>query len=154
MPHCGERPRLHYLERGQGPESVVFAHGLLMSRRMFAAQVAALQRGYRCVTFDFRRQGESEVTRGGYDMETLAEDAAALIAGARAVPCHFVGLSMGGFIGLRLAIRRPELLRTLTILSGSAEAEPRQNVPKYRLLAATARWLGSSAAAAWRTSSP
>src|SRR2546427_6434802 len=139
LPHCAVNgARLHYLEQGQGPESVVFAHGLLMSGRMFAA----LQNRYRCVTFDFRGQGESEVTRDGYDMETLAEDAAALIAAMRAAPCHFVGLSMGGFIGLRLAIRRPELLRTSTILSGSAEAEPWENVPKYRLLATTARWLG------------
>jgi pimeloyl-ACP methyl ester carboxylesterase len=34
---------------------------------------------YRCITFDFRGQGQSAVTPSGYDMDTLAEDAAALI---------------------------------------------------------------------------
>ena len=46
---------------------------------MFDAQVALLKEHYRCVAFDFRGQGQSEVTRSGYDMETLYEDAVALI---------------------------------------------------------------------------
>ncbi|MBF6592693.1 MAG: alpha/beta hydrolase [Ktedonobacterales bacterium] len=94
--------RLYYEEHGAGPETILFAHGLLWSGRMFDAQVAALRDRYRCVTFDFRGQGQSEVTRGGYDMETLTEDTAALIATLGAAPCHFAGLSMGGFVGLRL----------------------------------------------------
>ena len=32
-------------------------------------QVALLKEHYRCVAFDFRGQGQSEVTRGGYDKE-------------------------------------------------------------------------------------
>ena len=54
---------LYYEEHGTGPETVVFAHGLLWSCRMFDAQVALLKDRYRCVAFDFRGQGQSEVTR-------------------------------------------------------------------------------------------
>jgi pimeloyl-ACP methyl ester carboxylesterase len=131
---------LHYEERGAGPETVVFAHGLLWSGRMFDAQVAALSGRYRCVAFDFRGQGASEVTAGGYDMETLAEDAAALIESLGAAPCHFVGLSMGGFIGMRLAVHRPELLRSLVLMETSADPEP--NVVKYRALGTVVRLFG------------
>ena len=46
--------RLYYEERGTGPETVVFAHGLLWSGRMFDPQVAALQERFRCIAFDFR----------------------------------------------------------------------------------------------------
>lgn len=134
--------RLHYEDRGAGPETVVFAHGLLWSGRMFEAQVRALEDRYRCVTFDFRGQGRSEVTRSGYDMETLADDAAGLIEALGLAPCHFAGLSMGGFVGMRLAARRPELLRSLILMETSADPEPEENVGRYRLLANVARWLG------------
>ena len=134
--------RIHYETQGQGPETIVFSHGLLWSGRMFRAQVATLSDRYRCVTFDFRGQGESGVTADGYDMDTLFEDAAGLIAALDLAPCHFAGLSMGGFIGMRLVARRPELLRSLILMETSADPEPAENIPKYRRLLAAARWIG------------
>src|SRR5690349_3655891 len=125
---------LWYEEHGSGPETVVFAHGLLWSGRMFDAQLAELADRFRCVTFDCRGQGRSEVTAGGYDMETLSDDAAALIQALGCAPCHCVGLSMGGFIGMRLAARRPELVRSLVLMETSADPEPAENAPRYRLL--------------------
>jgi pimeloyl-ACP methyl ester carboxylesterase len=133
---------LYYEEQGAGPEPIVFAHGLVWSCRMFDAQVAALRDSYRCVAFDFRGQGQSEVTRSGYDMDTLAEDTAVLIQALGCAPCHFVGLSMGGFIGMRLAARRPELIRSLILLETSADPEPSENVPRYRRFMLAARILG------------
>ncbi len=134
--------RIHYEDTGSGSEAVVFAHGLLFSGLMFQAQIEALRPRYRCVTFDFRGQGQSEVTESGYDMDSLTEDAATLIRHLRLAPCHFVGLSMGGFVGMRLGFRYPELLKSLTLLETSADPEPRANVPKYRFLALVARWCG------------
>jgi pimeloyl-ACP methyl ester carboxylesterase len=61
---------LYYEEHGSGPETIVFAHGLLWSGRMFEAQVSALKSRYRCITFDFPGQGQSEITRDGYDNDT------------------------------------------------------------------------------------
>ena len=134
---------LWYEEHGAGLETVVFAHGLLWSGRMFDAQVAELADRFRCVAFDFRGQGQSEVTAGGYDMDTLSDDAAALIEALGCAPCHFVGLSMGGFIGMRLAARRPELVRSLVLMETSADPEPAENVPRYRLLGGVVRLLGT-----------
>jgi pimeloyl-ACP methyl ester carboxylesterase len=75
-------------------------------------------------------------------METLYEDAVALIEQLGCAPCHVLGLSMGGFIGLRLAARRPELLRSLILLETTADPEPGENVAKYRQLTFVARWFG------------
>ncbi|HET7460813.1 MAG TPA: alpha/beta fold hydrolase, partial [Longimicrobium sp.] len=133
---------LWYQEHGAGPETIVFAHGLLWDGRMFDAQVAALEGRYRCITFDFRGQGQSEVTPGGYDMDTLSDDAAALIEALGAAPCHFVGLSMGGFIGMRLAARRPQLIRSLVLMETSADPEPAENAPKYRAMGMVGRIFG------------
>ena len=105
-------------------------------------RLAQFKEHYRCVGFDFRGQGQSEVTRSGYDMETLYEDAVALIEQLGCTPCHFLGLSMGGFIGLRLAARRPELLRSLILLETTADPEPSENVAKYKQLTFVARWFG------------
>jgi pimeloyl-ACP methyl ester carboxylesterase len=133
---------IHYEEVGRGRETIVFAHGLLFSGRMFEGQVRALRDRYRCITFDFRGQGQSEVTPSGYNMDILTEDAAGLIEALGCAPCHFVGLSMGGFVGMRLAARRPTLLRSLVLLETSADPEPKENIGPYRRLNLVARWLG------------
>lgn len=134
--------RLSYTDTGSGPETIVFAHGLLMNRGMYQAQVTALSGNHRCIAYDHRGQGESEVTVDGYDMDSQTEDAAALIRALDASPCHFVGLSMGGFIGLRLAIRYPELLRSLVLIATSADPESHDSARGYRRLNFFARWLG------------
>lgn len=143
MPHLDiNGANLYYEEHGAGQETIVFSHGLLWSGRMFFDQIAVLKNQYRCITFDFRGQGQSEVTQSGYDIESLYEDAVALIERLGCSPCHFVGLSMGGFVGLRLAIRRPDLLKSLILLESSAEPEPAENVGRYRMLNFIARWMG------------
>ncbi|MBI2376839.1 MAG: alpha/beta fold hydrolase [Deltaproteobacteria bacterium] len=123
---------------GNGPP-VVFSHGLLWSGRMFDAQVRALQPDFRTITYDHRGQGRSDRPRGTVSIETVYEDAVALIESLGVAPCHFVGLSMGGFVGIRLASRRPDLLRSLSLLGTTAGPEPRHNVPKYLAMNAIAR---------------
>lgn len=94
-------------EQGSGDESIVFAHGVLLNRRMFDHQLDALKDRYRCIAFDFRGHGHSEVTDDGYAVDELTEDVAALIRQLRSAPCHFVGHSLGSFVGLRLGVRSP-----------------------------------------------
>jgi pimeloyl-ACP methyl ester carboxylesterase len=139
---------LHVEDTGGDLPAIVFSHGLLLSSRLFDAQVEALRGRYRCVAYDHRGQGQSEVPPDrSIGMDTVASDAAALVTALRISPCHFVGLSMGGFVGLRLAARRPELLRSLTLLETSAGPEPRENLGRYRLLNLVTRTIGPPAVA-------
>ena len=133
--------RLHYEEAGSGPETIVFSHGLLMSGDMFSEQVKALSGRYRCISYDHRGQSRSEITDTGYDMDSLTEDAAQQIHELDAAPCHFAGLSMGGFVGMRLAIHHPELLKSLILMETTADPEPEENKGPYRRLAFVGRWL-------------
>jgi pimeloyl-ACP methyl ester carboxylesterase len=104
--------------------TIVFGHGLLFSGWMFSAQIEALRSSYRCVAIDWRGQGASPPARDRrYDMDTLTDDAIAVIDALGVAPVHFVGLSMGGFVGQRIAARRPELLRSLVLLETSADPE-------------------------------
>ena len=129
-------------DSGGSGVAVVFSHGLLYSRRMWDAQVPALRARFRCIAYDHRGQGESEKPLQGMDMDTLAEDAAGLIGALGIAPVHFVGMSMGGFVGLRLAARRPELVRSLTLVDTAAGPEPAKSLPRYRRLEWVARWIG------------
>lgn len=121
---------------------IVFAHGLLWSSQMYEKQVAYFKSDYRCIAFDFRGQGQSQITKSGYDMESLTEDTLGLLAALEVDKCHFVGLSMGGFVAQRIAIKHPERLLSLTLLETSADPEDPKNVPQYRKLVKAIRWLG------------
>jgi 3-oxoadipate enol-lactonase len=132
---------LHYEDQGTGKETIVFSHGLLWSHRMFEAQVSELSKTYRVIAYDHRGQGRSEV-KGPFDMDTVTNDAISLIETLALGKVHFVGLSMGGFVGMRLAARRPDLVKSLVLLETSANAEPVENLPKYKTLNGIVKWVG------------
>jgi 3-oxoadipate enol-lactonase len=123
--------------------TIFFGHGLLFSGWMFHPQVEALSGEYRCVTVDWRGQGDSPPATGGdYAMDTLYADAVALVDHLDVGPVHYVGLSMGGFVGQRIAARRGELLRSLTLLDTSADREPVKSAVEDIAMAAIYRYAG------------
>lgn len=133
-----------YVEDTGGPGApVAFSHGLLLSCRMFDAQVAALRGMHRCIAWDHRGQGRSApASTPVVSIDQCADDAIALLERLATGPVHFVGLSMGGFVGMRVAARRPDLVRSLTLLDTSADPEPAENLPRYRLLTTIVRYVG------------
>lgn len=133
---------MHYIDEGTGPETIVFSHGLLFSSAMFARQVEHFKSRYRCIAFDHRGQGQSPVTKDGYDLDTLADDAIKLIEDLGVGPVHFAGLSMGGMIAMRIAVKRPDLLKSLILLDTSADEEPDENKSGYATLNFIGRWFG------------
>lgn len=133
---------LNYVESGEGAQTVVFSHGLLLDHRMFEPQRLALSEHYRVIAYDHRGQGESAPSRKGYDMDSLTEDTVDLLRGTQSTPCHFVGLSMGGFVGMRLAARYPELVRSLTLLNTSASPETFVAGLRFRAMQAVASLFG------------
>lgn len=132
---------IFYTDQGIGEETIVFSHGLLWSHKMFVDQIEFLQTRFRVIAYDHRGQGRSEFT-GPFDMDTLSEDAAELIKELCVGPVHFAGLSMGGFVGMRLASRFPELIKSLILLGTSANPEPVENLPKYKTLNGIVKWFG------------
>ncbi|MQY17123.1 alpha/beta fold hydrolase [Nocardia macrotermitis] len=122
--------------------TIVFGHGLLFGGWMFRPQIQALRDRFRCVTLDWRGQGETPPTPDGYDMDSLTADALGLIRALDSRPVHWVGLSMGGFVGLRLAARHGEHLRSLTLLDTSAGPEDPEHIGEYKRLARALHWFG------------
>lgn len=140
--------RLHVLEEGAQGEPIVFSHGMMRSHRMFDAQAAGLCDRYRCIRYDHRGQGLSEITREPVvELDTVYDDAVALIETLGVAPCHWVGLSMGGMVGMRLAARRPDLVRSLVLLETTAERDHLRARVQGRLSLAVRAILGPRLAA-------
>lgn len=133
---------LHLEDTGGPGEPVLFLHGFMFDGRQYERQVVALRDRYRCLTVDFRGQGRSSCPRGGYRMEQQTADVLAVIRRLGVAPVHLVGLSMGGFVGLRIAARSPELLRSLTLLNTSARPHQVSKVPLLVALTVIARIVG------------
>ena len=75
---------------------MVFAASWGLSSAMWAYQVAHLSdRGFRCLAFDRRGHGRSDVPGDGYDMDTLADDLAVVIERSGVARVDLVGHSMG-----------------------------------------------------------
>jgi len=127
------------VDAGTG-DPVVFAHGTLMDRSMFAPQVDALAGDYRAVAFDFRARTDQYAT--DYDLWDLADDTAALLDGLGIDSCVLVGMSMGGFAGLRFAARYPERLDGIVLLGSGAGAEAEADRRAYRAMIERGREAG------------
>jgi pimeloyl-ACP methyl ester carboxylesterase len=139
---------LYFEDTGPGStgQTIAFSHGLLWNTTLFAPQIEALRGRYRCIAWDHRGQGRSaDDARHTIGMELVWQDAVALLEKLGAGPVHFCGLSMGGFVAMRMGARRPDLVRSLLLVETSADPEPAENVPKYRLLSMATRYLGNRA---------
>lgn len=135
--------QIYYEDTGGPGEPIVFSHGLLWNSKLYSQQIKALSGQYRCIAYDHRGQGRSSAPPGKIiDLRTVYEDAVAFIQALGLAPCHFVGLSMGGFVGLRIASRHPEMLRSLVLLDTSAGSESLWNLSRYWLVTAMTHWLG------------
>jgi pimeloyl-ACP methyl ester carboxylesterase len=136
---------LYYEDTGPGStgETLVFSHGLLWSTELFAPQIEALRGRYRCIAWDHRGQGRSAGDhRHSIGMELVWQDAVLLLEALDTGPVHFCGLSMGGFVALRMASRRPDLVRSLILIETSSDPEPRENLAQYRLLTQVVKLVG------------
>lgn len=111
---------LHWREDGD-PDGlpVVFANSLGTDLRIWDAVIPLLPAGYRFIRFDNRGHGLSSVTPPPADIAAFTGDAEALMDRLGIASAVFVGLSIGGQMGMALAARRPELVRAL-VLSNSA----------------------------------
>jgi non-heme chloroperoxidase len=88
--------QIYYNDWGTG-QPVVFSHGWPLSADAFEDQMFYLaSRGYRCIAHDRRGHGRSSQPWSGNDMDTYAEDLAALVAKLDLKDAIHVGHSTGG----------------------------------------------------------
>jgi len=108
--------RLYVEEYGEG-EPLLLIEGLGQSMWAWREQIPAFARRHRTIAFDTRGTGRSPVPDEPYGIDELAQDAADILEGRTA---SVVGLSMGGYVALTLALARPELVRSLVLVGTGA----------------------------------
>lgn len=110
--------KLHTVQQGQGPV-VLLSHALGCDVQMWDGVAQALQSDFTVVRYDHRGHGRSPAMGEAFTMEDLADDAAGVIRALGCGAVHFVGLSMGGMTAQALAVRHPDLVRSLTIANSA-----------------------------------
>jgi pimeloyl-ACP methyl ester carboxylesterase len=111
---------LYYEQFGAGTEPLVLAHGYTQSRAHWQALVKALPLDtLRVYAFDLRGHGRSDAPADGYTMSQVADDLAAATQELGLESFNFAGHSMGGNVGIALAGRHPERLRSLVVVCGA-----------------------------------
>ena len=116
---------INYQIDGEGPETVLLINGLADDLGSWAAQVPALLKaGYRVVRFDNRGVGATSKPAGPYSAEQLTDDARGLVDALGLGSVHLMGVSMGGMIAQRYALKYPDSLHSLTLACTYAAPGP------------------------------
>jgi 3-oxoadipate enol-lactonase len=130
---------------------VLLLHGLFFSGEMYAAQLPFLTPHFHCITIDWRSMGRSPAALGGHDVDNMCADVLAVQESLRLGPVHWVGASVGGVTGIRVAAQWPERVRSLVTCGASPHAEPLEKVAKYENMLAR---YAVDPAAAWELLAP
>lgn len=109
--------RLNYVETGSADAPVVLLGSSLgASQAMWAPQVDVLAERFRVIAFDHRGHGGSEVPDGPYTMEDLGGDVVELFDTLGVEQASYVGISLGGAVGLWLAQNAPDRIHRLVAI--------------------------------------
>lgn len=107
---------LSYVDQGKGAP-LVLVHGAVGDLRYWEPQRSAFTRQHRFISYSYRYHGTGPWPDDGklYSAEQHAADLTAFISELKAGPVHLVGLSYGGLLAAMVAIKDPQLVRTLTL---------------------------------------
>ena len=110
----------HRLEGPSGAPVVTLTHPLGVTLALWDDHVAALTNRYRVLRYDVRGHGGSETPPGPYTLEQMAGDLFDLLDALGIAETHFVGVSMGGLIGMTAALTRPSRIKSLVLCDTTA----------------------------------
>jgi pimeloyl-ACP methyl ester carboxylesterase len=107
---------LYYEIRGTG-EPLILLHGGVVGITMFGPNLAALAEKRRVIAVELQGHGHTADIDRPMGYEAMADDIAALIKHLKIERTDVMGYSLGGGVALQTAIRHPELVRKLVVVS-------------------------------------
>jgi pimeloyl-ACP methyl ester carboxylesterase len=135
MPHADiGGQRLYYEETGSGDDVIVFSHGLFMDHSMFEPQVEAVRDRWRCITWDERAHGATQSTDEPFDYWDMAGDLLGLLDHLGIERAVLAGMSQGGFLSFRAALKEPERVRALVLMDTQTGVEGAEKIQAYNQL--------------------
>lgn len=115
---------MYYELHGSG-EPLVLIAGLNSDHGLYRTIVRELAMHYQVLVFDNRGVGQTDQPDVPYSMELMADDTAAMLRAVGITKANILGTSMGGRIAVALAIRHPDLVTRLILVSTSMKASSR-----------------------------
>ncbi|WP_266171365.1 3-oxoadipate enol-lactonase [Dyella subtropica] len=121
----GDGCRLAYRLDGDANKPVLaLSNSIGTTLHMWDGQIAALTEHFRVLRYDGRGHGESDSPEGAYSMDRLGRDVIELLDALGIERAHFLGLSLGGFVGQWLGIYAPDRVDLLILSNTSAHLGP------------------------------
>jgi pimeloyl-ACP methyl ester carboxylesterase len=130
---------LWVVQQGAGPD-VLLIGGLGDPVESWQLQLDGLADQFRLTAFDNRGAGRSPLPDGPFTVESMADDAASVLRAAGIGSAHVAGFSGGSVIAQELAIRHPELVRSLVLVSTWARVDA-----YFEAMGRAWRWMATSA---------
>ncbi|WP_327751859.1 alpha/beta hydrolase [Sphingobium sp. SJ10-10] len=111
------------IEEGEGA-LLLLMHGTTGGKQLLVPQIEALSDSFRCVAFDWPGHAESGYNPAGWAADDLVEDVVTIIAKLGEQKAILVGVSQGGAIGMRVALKYPEHVTALVNMCGGPGGPP------------------------------
>lgn len=113
--------------------AVVLHHPLGTNLTVWNELTRQLEHDYRIIRFDARGHGATDAPEGAYDFQTLARDTIGVMDHVGVKRAHYLGLSMGGFVGQFLALDFPARFRSMTLVSTSSNMSAGREIWDQRI---------------------
>jgi pimeloyl-ACP methyl ester carboxylesterase len=107
---------VNYETQGTG-EALVLIPYLAADQACYAFQVADYAKHFHCISVDLRGAGLSDKPDSPYSTELFADDIAAFMQAISLEKAHVSGLSLGAAVGMHLAAKHPEKVKSLSLHS-------------------------------------
>jgi pimeloyl-ACP methyl ester carboxylesterase len=114
---------MNYEQQGSG-EPLVLIPYLAADNACYAFQVADYAKHFTCISLDPRGAGKTDKPAGTYSTELFADDVAGFMQAIGVDRAHVSGVSLGGVIGLWLAGKYPQRVKTLSLHSCWPKTDP------------------------------
>lgn len=116
-------PFISYIDVGQGEETILLVHGLASNAGFWRYNIAELSKEYRVIAVDLPGYGKSQKDFYLYNMTFFADQVKRLVDELKINKIIYVGHSMGGQIGINFALRFPDKLEKLVLVSSAGFEE-------------------------------
>ncbi|HJY28985.1 MAG TPA: alpha/beta hydrolase [Pyrinomonadaceae bacterium] len=113
---------MNYEQQGSG-EPLILIPFLAADNACYAFQVAEYAKHFTCISIDPRGAGETDKPDSAYTIELMADDVSGLMQAIGVERAHISGLSLGGAIGMWLAAKYPEKVKSLSVHSGWSKSD-------------------------------